>query len=180
MNHQIRQLMTSERTEKLEGVIEADETYVGGKRHGKRGRGAGGKIIIAGLIERGGKVDATIVPDCTAKTLVSNIRRKVLLGSQIYTDEFWSYGKLRAYGFKHETVNHGTREYARGDVHTNSVESFWAQFKRSVHGTFHHVSPKHCQKYLNEFCYRNNHRRNSEPMFSQLASISGEQRDSIT
>jgi transposase len=175
MNHQIRQLMT-EGMPILEGIVEADETYIGGKRPGIRGRGAKGKTIVAGLIEREGIVDATVVPDCKAVTLVGNIESKVLPGSTVFTDELLSYHPLSKHGFGHSTVRHGILEYVNGQVHTNSIESFWAQFKRGVHGTFHHVSRQHCQKYLNEFAYRHNHRRNLEPMFSQLVSIAGEQR----
>jgi transposase-like protein len=174
MNHQIRQLMAGEPA-MLQGVVEADETYIGGKRPGKRGRGAAGKTPVAGVLERGGNVDAIAVPDCKAATLIPNIVSKVAPGSMIFTDELWSYSGLTAQGFKHSTVNHGTKEFVRGIIHTNGLESFWAQFKRSVHGTFHHVSRKHCQKYLNEFSYRNNHRREPEPMFSQLISTAGEQ-----
>jgi transposase len=176
MNHQIRQLMTGEPV-LLQGVVEADETYIGGKRPGKRGRGAAGKTPVAGLIERDGKVDATAVPDRKAMTRVPNIVDKVAPGSTVYTDELGSYHGLAAHGFNHDTVNHGIREFVRGNVHTNGMESFWAQFKRSVHGTFHHVSKKHCQKYLNEFSCRHNHRRNEEPMFCQLVSTAGEQRN---
>jgi transposase len=72
---------------------------------------------------------------------------------------------------------HGRKEYVRGIVHVNGVESFWAQFKRSVHGTFHHVSRKHIQKYLNEFSYRHNYRRKPLPMFSRLVSTAGERNE---
>jgi transposase-like protein len=177
MNHQIRQLMTSCEPFLLHGTIEADETYIGGKRPGKRGRGAAGKTPVAGLIERDGKVDATVVPDCKAVSLVPNIVAKVEPGSTIYTDELGSYNKLTAIGFNHDTVRHNAGEFVRGEVHTNGMESFWAQFKRSVHGTFHHISPQHSQKYLNEFAYRNNHRQEPEPMFCQLVATAGEQRD---
>ncbi|MGA2541983.1 MAG: IS1595 family transposase [Verrucomicrobiota bacterium] len=174
INHQIRQLMRGEAI-LLAGIIEADETYVGGKRPGVRGRGAAGKTPVAGLLERGGDVNVTAVPDCKAATLMPNITAKVQPGSTVFTDEFRSYNGLTQAGFHHAAVDHGRKQYVRGIVHTNGMESFWAQFKRSVHGTFHHVSRKHMQKYLNEFSYRSNHRQ-GEPMFVQLASTAGEQR----
>jgi transposase-like protein len=169
MNHQIRKLMKDE-FKLLSGTVEADETYVGGKRPGRRGRGAGGKVPIAGVIERGGNVVATAVQDCKAVTLVPNIVENVEKSSIVCTDELGSYNKLSALGFKHSTVNHAGGEYVRGSVHTNSIESFWAQFKRSFHGTFHHLSPQHLQKYLDEFCFRNNHRREDAPMFQTLVA----------
>jgi len=128
MNHQIRQLMREEPM--LAGVVEADETYVGGKRPGKRGRGAAGKTPVAGIIERGGNVNATAVLDCKAATLIPNIVDKVVQGSTVYTDELGSYNSLTALGYKHDTVQHGIKEFVRGHVHTNGMESFWAQFKR--------------------------------------------------
>jgi transposase len=176
MNHQIRQLMTGE-IPMFEGIVESDETYIGGKKHGKRGRGADGKTIVAGILTRGGGVDATVVPDCKAETLVPNIASKVVPGATVFTDELNSYNSLKAEGFKHRRVRHSQGEHVRGKVHINGMESFWAQFKRSVHGTFHHISPQHTQKYLNEFSYRSNHREQPEPMFCQLVAIAGEQRD---
>jgi transposase len=174
MNHQIRQLML-EKKPLLDGVIEADETYLGGKHSGKRGRGAEGKTPVAGLIAREGKVDAIAVDNVKAATLVPNIQSKVREGATVYTDDLNSYSHVRDAGYVHYVVNHGAGQYVNGIVHTNNMESFWAQFKRGVHGTFHHVSRKHCQKYLNEFCYRHNHRDQAEPLFSQLVAAAGEQ-----
>jgi transposase-like protein len=176
MNHQIRELMTAE-TPQLEGFIEADETYIGGKTTGgKRGRGAPHKTPILGLLERGGDIKSTVAQDTKASTVMPNINEKVKKGSIVFTDEYRRYASLVFQGYYHDWISHTAGQFAKGMVHTNGLESFWAQFKRSIHGTFHHVSRQHCQKYLNEFCYRNNHRRNLEPMFSQLVSIAGEQR----
>jgi transposase-like protein len=174
MNHQLRALM-AEDMPVMSGIIEADETYIGGKRKGKRGRGAEGKTKVAGLLERGGDVNATVVQDCKAATLVPNITRKVTSGSTICTDELGSYNKLAQHGYAHERVNHSKGEVVCGEIHVNGMESFWAQFKRSVDGTFHHISPSHTQKYLNEFSYRSNHRHDAEPMFCQLAATAHEQ-----
>jgi transposase-like protein len=181
INHQIRQLMQEDATP-LSGVVEADETYIGGKpRHkgnNKRGRGAKNKTIVAGIVERGGGVRAVTVPNCKGKTLIPNIQAKVVAGTTVYTDEFNAYNGLKKAGFVHDRVMHKEQEYVRGDVHTNTIDSFWAQLKRSINGTFHHVSPQHLPKYLTEFSYRHNHRKSETPLFSRLIATAGEQRDS--
>ena len=89
------------------------------------------------------------------------------------TDELRSYNRLPEVGYKHETVNHGGKEYVRGIVHTNSIEGFWSQLKRSVNGTFHHVSSQHLQQYVNEFSYRYNRRKSETPMFCHLVAEAG-------
>lgn len=179
MMHQIRQLMSEEKPKKLKGTIEADECYIGGKHRGKRGRGAEGKTPVIGVLERGGNVVAKATPDTTAPSLLRNIVKNVAFGSKIMTDEFAGYKGLDACGgYEHETINHSEKIYVDGDIHTNGIESFWAQLKRSINGTYHHVSPQHLQKYLNEFSYRHNHRHSAEPMFAKMIQTVGEQRDS--
>jgi transposase len=169
MAHQIRKLM-NENPSLLQGIVEADETYIGGRRPGKRGRGAAGKTAVIGLLERGGSVIAKAVTNVKTKTVIPNISDNVQPGSTIVTDELPSYRRLPNFGFKHETVNHSTKEWVRAHVHTNSIEGFWSQLKRSINGTFHHVSKKHLQKYVNEFSYRYNRRKSETPMFYHLIS----------
>jgi len=154
-------------------IIEADETYVGGVRRGKRGRGAEGKTPVFGVVERKGHVKTQVVPNVRMVTLMPLIQAMVPPNAVITTDESNSYNKVKSLGHLHETVRHGKGEYARGDVHTNTIEGFWSQFKRSVHGTFHAVSPKHLQTYLNEFSFRYNHRGQNLPrvMFSKVATL---------
>jgi len=154
-------------------IIEADETYVGGVRRGKRGRGAEGKTPVFGVVERKGHVKTQVVPNVRMVTLMPLIQAMVPPNAVITTDESNSYNKVKSLGHLHETVRHGKGEYARGDVHTNTIEGFWSQFKRSVHGTFHAVSPKHLQTYLNEFSFRYNHRGQNLPrvMFSRVATL---------
>ena len=154
-------------------IIEADETYVGGVRRGKRGRGAEGKTAVFGVVERKGHVKTQVVPNVRMVTLMPLIQAMVPPNTVITTDESNSYNKVKSLGHLHETVRHGKGEYARGDVHTNTIEGFWSQFKRSVHGTFHAVSPKHLQTYLNEFSFRYNHRGQNLPrvMFSRVATL---------
>jgi len=172
MAKQIRKLM-SDNDEPFDGEVEADETYVGGKRRGKRGRGAEGKTPVFGVVKRQGGVKTSIVKDVKQKTLMPLIEKMVKSGSLIFTDESNSYNKVKSMGYGHEKVKHGKDEYVRGNTHTNTIEGFWSQFKRSVHGTFHCVSPKHLQNYLNEFSFRYNHRDASLPclMFSRVSML---------
>lgn len=159
---QIRKLMTQD-TEPLSGIVEADETYIGGKREGKRGRGAAGKTPVFGVVKRGGGIKTKIVENVKAETLMPLIEEMVEPGSLIATDESGSYNKVDSLFYTHGTVRHAAGQYADGPIHTNTIEGFWSQFKRSVHGTYHKVSPKHLQAYLDEFSYRYAHRFESLP-----------------
>ncbi len=172
MNHQIRQLM-NQTPNLFNGPAEADEAYIGGKRKGKHGRGAAGKTPVIGVLERGGDIAVKATSDISGDSLCGNVAKHVKRGAVVMTDEFTSYKPLTALGFDHRTVLHREGEYVNGNVHTNGVESFWAQLKRSINGTFHHVSRQHLQKYLNEFVYRHNHRHSDLPMFARLVSTVG-------
>ncbi|HXC97971.1 MAG TPA: IS1595 family transposase [Verrucomicrobiae bacterium] len=180
INHQIRQLMNVPmgQQERFGGTVEADEAYIGGVRKGKGGRGAAGKTPVVGVLRRGGKIVVKATPDVSARSLVTNICKTTKRGTTVMTDEFPSYGSLTSLGFNHKTINHSEGKYVNGNIHTNGIESFWAQLKRSISGTFHHVSSQHLQKYLNEFAYRHNHRHSETPMFARLMATAGEQRDS--
>lgn len=173
MAKQIRKLMSGN-DEPFDGEVEADETYVGGKRRGKRGRGAEGKTPVFGVVKRQGGIKTSIVENVRQVTLMPLIKKMVKSGSLIFTDESNSYNKVESMGYGHEKVKHGKNEYVRGNTHTNTIEGFWSQFKRSVHGTFHCVSPKHLQLYLDEFSFRYNHRDvSSLPclMFSRVSML---------
>src|SRR3990167_3877200 len=161
MAHRIRHAMTQGVFAKpLTGIVEVDETYVGGKpRRGdglqhKRGRGTRKTPVIA-LVSRDGDVRTRIVASVSSKTLKSAISENVSREARIVTDELPAYRRA-AKGFDggHMTVNHGAGEYARGDVHTNTAESFFALLKRGVYGSFHHVSKEHLARYCNEFAFR--------------------------
>lgn len=152
----------------LTGEIEIDETYVGGKRRGPRGRGAFGKTIVFGMLERGGAVRTRIVPNVRRHTLEPIITDNVRQGSKVYTDELGSYDRLGQVGYVHETVEHGRWEFARGDTHVNSLEGFWARLKLSIRGTHVWVSGKHLRAYAHEFAWRYNHRHCPEQMFEEL------------
>jgi transposase len=170
---QIRLLM-KQGTDPLGGMIEADETYVGGKRHGKRGRGAEGKTIVFGVVEREGGIKTKIVEDTKASTIIPMLQAMSQVGSILSTDESNIYNKVRSLDFIHETVKHSANEYVRGGVHTNTIEGFWSQFKRSVNGTFHAVSPKYLQSYLDEFCFRYDHRHDEVPLPAVVFSMAGQ------
>lgn len=157
MAKQIR-LLFSQNGLSLSGTIEMDETYYGGKkRGGKRGLGSENKTPVFGMVEREGKIQAHVTKIRTKKVMPI-ISRTVVTGSTIMTDQLMMYRNLPKLGFEHEHVNHSVKEYVRGRVHTNTIEGFWSQLKRSIDGTYHSVSKKYLQKYVDEFCYRYNHR----------------------
>lgn len=171
MAHELRKLMAGIDTSALFGEVEADETYVGGKRPGKRGRGAAGKIVVVGVKQRQGPVKTKVVPDAKTRTIEPFVRENVRQGSAVHTDEWWAYRKLGSRGYEHHSINHGLREWVRGDIHTNSIEGYWSQLKRSIHGTHIHVSVKHLPKYLAEFDFRHNVRKRPDLMFPLLMEL---------
>lgn len=170
MGHEIRKYMAEiDGDDGLSGHVEVDETYIGGKRSGgKRGRGAPGKTIVMGMIERNGDVITRVVPNVRRTTLEGHILENVAIGSRISSDELRSYAKLARHGYEHGAVNHSAEEWARGSTHVNTTEGFWSRVKNSIRGTHVHVSAKHLPKYLGEFEFRFNMRRHPEKMFSRL------------
>ena len=148
----------------LSGPVEVDETYVGGKRknmsNAKRrelagtGRGAVGKTAVVGMKDRSTKeVRAKVTPSVAAPALQSFVAENAAPGATVYTDEAAAY---RGIPFKHEAVRHGVAEYVRGMAHTNGMESFWSMLKRAHMGTFHKLSPKHLNRYVQEFAGKHN------------------------
>lgn len=144
--HQIRELMGAGKSIKFSGITEIDDTYIGGKRAGKRGRGAEGKAIVFGMVNRGSNVKAVTVSNVKRNTIIPILERSVEKGSAIHSDEFLSYRLLPKSGFNHSFVKHSSKEYVRGICHTQSIEGFWSQLKRSISGTHVWVSKKHLQK----------------------------------
>lgn len=164
MFKQIRSLL-GDNGDKFTGKIEVDETYIGGKRQGKRGRGASGKTIGAGIVERQGEVSASVVPNVQSNTLLPMIENKTTTDSIIYTDEMPSYNKLEKMGYEHKVIPHFSKVYVMGDIHTNTIDGFWSLVKGGINGVYRHVSPKYLQSYVNEYQFRYNHRKDDTPMF---------------
>lgn len=163
--HKIREGLIGENKAELSGVVEVDETWVGGKRknkHAKQRRALKGtlddKYPVAGALERGGDGVTRHVQFVNKDALIPFVDEFVEMGSVVFTDENTTYNTLE-YGFKHRTVCHTKGEYVRGNVSTNSMESFWAYLKRTWAGTYHWWSRKYCQRYLNEITGRFNLRR---------------------
>lgn len=158
--HRIRAAMGTVTYEPLSGVIEADETYVGGKtgKHGRRGPQAD-KVIVAGALERGGDIRLRVVNDVRRHTLVKFVSEVSDLpgANAVYSDKLASYVGIHP---AHDSVNHSEEEWVRGDVHTQGVESAWSLFKRSIVGSYHQLSAKHIGAYLDEFEWRFNNREN--------------------
>jgi len=160
MAHRIRLAMQEDEEfcEKFSGIVEVDETYVGGKRSGKRGRGSANKVPVIGMKERtSGKVRLKALRDVSSTTLKRFIKGGVEIGAEVHTDEFPSYLWLDSSGFTHKAVKHA-ETYVDGNVHTNGVENVWSLFKRGIVGVYHKVSAKYLPLYLNEFSYRFNNR----------------------
>ena len=169
MAKQIRKLFeTTGFYEKLGGTVEMDETYVGGKRQGKRGRGAEGKTPVVGIVERQGEVRATVTTNTKSSTLMPLLQENVTLGSTVMTDEYRPYNKVAKHGFNHGKVIHGVGQYVSGDAHTNTLEGFWSQMKRAIDGTHHMVSPKYLQAYVDEFTWKYNQSRSHVHIFETL------------
>ncbi|MBI2164949.1 MAG: IS1595 family transposase [Chloroflexi bacterium] len=166
----VRELMAQSTEQSLFGAIEVDETYIGGKRPGKPGRGAANKTIVFGMVERGGKAYTQVTPDVRAKTLLPIIQEHIptVPGTIIYTDELRSYGRLGKLGYAHETIQHAAKQYVNGAAHVNNVESLWSNIKRGLDGVNHSVSPQHLQSYLDSYVFRYNHRDDDTPLFLTL------------
>jgi transposase-like protein len=173
--HRIREAMAESEADRaipLIGTVEADETYVGGRYDPRRKRDRYQKPGVMGLIERGGKVRTMQIPTASKAVLAGNVLKHTTPDTTVYTDEsnaYKSVGKER----KHEKVSHIKLEWVRGDVHTNTIENFWSLFKRSVVGSFHQLSIKHLQRYMNECEYKFNNRKNAEIFTLTLARMCG-------
>jgi transposase len=174
MGHEIRKHMGMVDTDAPIGgagtAVEIDETMVGGVRKGgKRGRGAEGKTVVFGMMERDGDIITKVVPNVRATTLKPLIAAHVEKGGQVHTDELLSYRGLHKEGYRHMTVNHGAGEYVGfGGATTNGIEGFWRLLKAGINGTHVWVSGKHLGKYAKEFEYRFNRRQEPHVMFGEL------------
>ncbi len=166
MNHRIRTMLTNVAPEMLEGIIEADETFVGGKnknRHASKkvansqGRSHADKTAVVGLLQRKGTVKTFVVKDTSAATLQRIMVENVAPEAVVITDAYASYKGLEKFVSEHITIKHTEGCYiTEGIKHTNSIEGFWSQLKRGVIGVYHYVSPQHLHRYCAEFETRYN------------------------
>ncbi len=185
MTHRIRLAMTDgPLAELLTGTVEADEVYVGGaeknkhewqKTEGTQGRSTKTKTPVAVLVERDGNVKAKKIKATDRATLQGNLKENVDPSARIVTDEWTGYQGLDKTFSEHEVINHKAGEFARGDVTTNSAESWISLLRRGVYGTFHHVSEKHLDRYVQEFVFRWDHRNitDGERMTMAVSKVQG-------
>lgn len=160
MAHRVRHAMSRPPlSRKLRGIVEADETYVGGKGKGKRGRGSITKTPVFSLVERNGVVRSQPIADVKSSTLKEIMLMNVSRDAKVMTDDFPSYRGIDKHFREHGIVQHARKEYVRGNVHTNTAEGYFSLLKRGITGTFHHVSRHHLHRYCNEFDFRYNYRK---------------------
>jgi transposase-like protein len=187
MFHLIRNQLMEQDDEPMSGEVEMDEMYVGGRprqsdrakwatlphsyerRQAAQAWSADKKTAVFGMVERGGKVTAHVVPSTQSNTLGRHVETRVLPETVIFTDEAPAYvGIANRGGYEHKRIHHKARVYVEGDVHTNTIEGFWSLVKRGLAGAHHAVSAKHLQGYLNEYAWRYNHRDDPRSMFELL------------
>ena len=169
MCKQVRSVLF-ENGDPFSGEVEIDESYFGGKKSGKRGRGAEGKTPVLGMVERNGKLEVRTVENTKRKTIIPLVISNVNQSAQIFTDEYPVYKCLPGFGFNHSTVNHADKVYVIGNCHTNTIEGFWSQAKNGIKGVYHSVSSDYLQYYLDEYAFRYNHRKDTTPMFFSFLS----------
>jgi transposase-like protein len=171
MFRQIRSLLAEDI--KLEGYsVEMDETIMGGRRKGMKGRPPAGdlkKKCVVGIAERnGGRVYATVANDATRMTLHGIAKERILPESVVFTDEWPAYHGLENAGYEHRRINHSAGVYVVGDVHTNTIEGFWSLVKRGIGGVYHAVGAKYLQTYLDEYTFRYNRRNMGNLIFTEI------------
>jgi len=157
--HKLRELIAAKLAQEAPfeiGDIEVDESYFGGHRKGKRGRGAAGKVAVFGLLKRAGKVYATMIPDTRSSTLVEIIRERIQPDSVVYTDSYRSYDVLDVSEFRHKRINH-QEQFADRQNHINGIESFWNHAKRHLRG-YNGIPRAHFHLFLKECEWRFNYR----------------------
>lgn len=170
MFKQIRALMADTDGTSLDGVVEVDETFVGGKATNRRTKYLDGhkeKEIVMGMLKRGGKAYFKHIPNTGKWTLLRQIQENVSPKTTIYSDEYGGYYHLPKFGYRHESVNH-LLEMVKGEVHTQNIENFWSHLKRGITGVYRLVSKKYLQAYVDEYGWRYNNRLAGGGMFDLL------------
>ncbi|HSW96828.1 MAG TPA: IS1595 family transposase [Candidatus Saccharimonadales bacterium] len=171
MCHQIRKLMADD-GEPMNGILESDETYIGGLAKNKRYVGDFNmkpKEILMGILQRGGKIHLQHIPNTGKWTMLKHIKENLTTDATIYTDQLGTYQQLAKYGYAHSFVNHRETYVIKGtDIHTNSIEGFWSIFKRGVTRVYTHISPKYLQHYADEYGFRYGNRQLGDSMFTEL------------
>ncbi len=162
MCHRIRHAMKRTNAPMMTGIVEIDETYVGGKENSPVGRSTKKKTPVVAVIQRNGDARTRVVKSVTAKNLKKVLTDNVDIESRIMSDDFMSYRHLDEVFADHQAVKHGKKEYVRGEAHVNTCESFFSLLKRGVVGSFHHVSREHLHRYADEFSFRWNTRRGTD------------------
>ena len=169
MMNLIRNELMEDEPDMMDGEVEVDETYVGGKRKNAKGRYPAKSTPVFGMVQRGGKVHAQPVRDASAFTLQPIIMKKVMPESTIFTDGHGGYQYIDTRGgYTHQRINHSEGVYVSGNVHTQTIENFWSLVRRGISGVYHNVSAKHLQGYLSEYVFRYNHRDDGAAMFLTL------------
>lgn len=178
MTHQIRKLMTDKNTDPLDGIVEADECFIGGKAANKhkhvreqlikRGTGYIHKTPVFGMLQRGGRLKIMVIPEAKGEILKPLIRKHINTGATLITDGFGGYANLKLEFHAHEILKHEKDEFVRTPFHTNNIECFWWHLKRTIKGTYIHVSNMHLQKYIDEVSFRYVHRHKPAQMFDLI------------
>lgn len=165
--NKIRSLMKQD-DYKLSGIVEADETYIGGKR--RMSIKNTNKSAVMGIAKRGGQIKTKHIPNNQTHTLLKMLKDNVQFGSRVITDDASAYkpNKIMRIGMFHDKICHSKKEYVKGDIYTNTIEGFFSQMKRSIDGTYHSVSSKYLQSYVDEFSYYYNQRFAGISVFQNL------------
>lgn len=174
LSHRIREAMMlgNWNDEKMTGTVELDETYVGGKYDKRRKRAKWDKEPVFGIVEREtGRVHATHLTTANRWNVNRHIDAVVGPEARMMADESNLYANLTKRGFQHEIVIHSSKEWVRGECHTQGIDGFWSLVKRGIIGSFHQVSIKHLERYITEFCYRFNNRENQELFTMTVACL---------